>query len=202
MAISLRPGLTLYFCRHGETEANLRKQLQGQTRDSALTPLGIEQARAVGKILSAQGATDVDYVSSPLQRARSTIEIVRATIGLPPDLYRIDARLIEANFGSWDGLTLEEARRREPDAYQARQRDKWNVTDAGGRENYSQVAARAESFVDGLVADTCAVSHGVWTRVLRGLFAEMSWQEMSDLDEPQGVLFRARGRTVKLLDPA
>jgi broad specificity phosphatase PhoE len=45
--------------------------------------------------------------------------------------------------------------------------------------------------------DTFAVSHGVFTRILRGLFEGLTWQQMSDLDEPQGVLFRVRGREVE-----
>ncbi len=49
-------------------------------------------------------------------------------------------------------------------------------------------------------ADTFAVCHGALTRILRGLFQGLDWQGMSDLDEPQGVVFRVRGRTVARLD--
>jgi broad specificity phosphatase PhoE len=200
MAISLRAGLTLYLARHGQTEANVAKRLQGQTLDTPLTTLGIAQARTIGEILGAHLQGELDWVSSPLQRARTTMELVRATFGLAPAVYRIDARLIEANFGSWDGWTLDEARVRDPVGFEARQKDKWNVLDAGGRENYSDVAKRAESFVADLETDTFAMSHGVFTRVLRGLFLEMTWQQMSDLDEPQGVVFRVRGRVVERID--
>jgi len=62
------------------------------------------------------------------------------------------------------------------------------------------VARRAENFVDDLTADSFAVSHGAFTRILRGLFQGLDWKQMSDLDEPQGCVFRARGRDVVRLD--
>ncbi|MBS0279296.1 MAG: histidine phosphatase family protein, partial [Proteobacteria bacterium] len=40
MALKLRVGITLYFCRHGETEANVQRRFQGWTRDTPLTAKG------------------------------------------------------------------------------------------------------------------------------------------------------------------
>jgi broad specificity phosphatase PhoE len=191
---------TLYLTRHGQTEANVSKRLQGQTLDTPLTPLGVRQAQTVAEILRLHAPAELDWVSSPLQRARTTMELIRGQLGHPPHLYRTDARIIEANFGSWDGLTLEEARSVDPAGFEARQIDKWNVRDPGGRENYSDVAARAERFLSDLKTDTVGVSHGMFTRVLRGIATGLSWQEMSDLDEPQGVVFRVRGPVVEKLE--
>ena len=44
-ALSFAAGLTLYFCRHGETEANVEKRFQGRTMDTPLTPKGRAQAQ-------------------------------------------------------------------------------------------------------------------------------------------------------------
>jgi probable phosphoglycerate mutase len=68
-----------------------------------------------------------------------------------------------------------------------------------GGENYADVAKRAETWVAGLRGDTFAVSHGAFTRILRGLFSGMNGQQMSDLDEEQGVLFRVRDGVVTRL---
>jgi hypothetical protein len=68
-----------------------------------------------------------------------------------------------------------------------------------GGENYADVAKRAESWASELRADTFAVSHGAFTRILRGLFAGMNGQQMSALDEEQGVLFRVRDSVVTKL---
>ena len=201
MALEVPQGLTLYFCRHGQTEANVDKRFQGHTVDTPLTETGVQQARDIGEILRADlpAFPELDYVCSPLERAQATMELVRDTLGMPMDGFRIDERLIEINLGAWDGLTAEEAAHRFPKEYEARAADKWNVRVPGG-ENYASVAARMTAFVESLERDTFVVSHGAATRVLRGLFAGLTWQQMSALDEPQGCLFRAIGSEVVRLD--
>lgn len=202
MPLQLRAGLTFYFCRHGETEANVEKRFQGRTIDTPLTPKGLEQAADIGKILAREAGMrpDLAFFCSPLPRARKTMDIIREGAGLPLVGYMTDARLLEINLGAWDGLTAEEARALDPAAYDKRTGDKWHVRVPGGGENYDDVAKRAENFVEDLTADSFAVSHGAFTRILRGLFEGLDWKQMSDLDEPQGCLFRARGSDVVRLD--
>jgi probable phosphoglycerate mutase len=202
MALSVPAGITLYFCRHGQTEANAEKRFQGRTRDTALTPLGIEQAGDVAATMKrvAPEFPALAYVASPLPRARRTMEIIRTGLDLPADCYATDNRLMEIDLGAWDGLTDSEARARFPKEFVERGNDKWNVRVPGG-ENYADVAARATSWIFDLRADTFAVAHGAFTRILRGLFADATWRQMSALDEPQGVVFRVRGNTVKRFDP-
>ena len=197
MALEVPAGLTLYFCRHGETEANVDKRFQGHSTDTPLTETGVAQAQAIGGLLRELNPGDLEWVSSPLERAQATMELIRDAMDLAMDGYRLDPRLIEIDLGAWDGLTAQEAEARYPQAYAARAKDKWNVNVPGGGENYASVAQRVASFVADMQADTFAVSHGATTRVLRGLFAEMTWLQMSDLDEKQGVLFRVRGSTVE-----
>ena len=194
--LRLKPGITLYFARHGETEANVRRLFSGR-KNTPLTERGREQAKAIGLALKNElgMAPKLAFVSSPLERARITMEIARETLGLPQEGYTTDARIEEINLGEWDQLTTEEARARDPALFAARAADKWNVHVPGG-ENYAEVAARAEDWVGSLTGDTFAVSHGAYTRILRGLFQGLSAGEMSALDEPQGVVFRIRGSEV------
>ena len=201
MPISLPNGVTLYFSRHGETEANVEKRYQGHMLDTPLTPRGHKQAKAIAKILRHHVADvgALKYVSSPLERARTTMEIIRAHLDLPPKAYSIDGRLSEINLGTWDGLTHAEARALDPAGFKKREADKWNVRVPGG-ESYSDVASRAERWLIGVKRDTFAVAHGAFTRILRGLFEGLDAAEMSALDEPQGVVFRVRGNKVKLLE--
>lgn len=201
--LRLKDGITLYFARHGQTDANVAGRFQGHTLDTPLTQTGLQQAAALGRILenAVPDTKGLHYVSSPLRRAQHTMEIVRTTLGLPADGFATDPRLIEIDLGAWDGLTHAEAKERFREAYTARETDKWNVDVPGGGENYKSVAARLTSFIDDLNADTFAVSHGAATRILRGLFANMTWQQMSALDEPQGVVFRVRDNVVVRLDP-
>ena len=62
------------------------------------------------------------------------------------------------------------------------------------------MAKRAERWLAGIKRDTFAVTHGGFTRILRGLFEGLNAKEISALDEPQGVVFRVRGSKVKLFD--
>ncbi|HTW35963.1 MAG TPA: histidine phosphatase family protein [Rhizomicrobium sp.] len=201
MPLSLSPGLTLYFCRHGETEANVQRRFQGRSRDTALTEKGHAQARTIAAILKrvAPDHARLAYVASPLKRARATKEIILDQLGLPRDRYATDDRIVEMNLGRWEGLTEAEARADDPVAYEHRATDKWEIPIPGG-ESYSDVAVRARNWIADLKADTFAVTHGGFLRILRGLFHGMTWREMSGLDEPQGVLYRASGSSIERID--
>lgn len=200
MRLELKSDITLYFSRHGETEANREKRFSGRC-DTPLTDKGRDQARTVGEILEREVGMrpPLAFVSSPLRRARTTMEIIRETLGLPPGGYTTDKRIEEIDLGLWDQHTDSEARALDPALFDARGADKWHVHVPGG-ENYAEVAARAAAWAESLTADTFAVSHGALTRILRGLLLGLDWQAMSALDEPQGVVFRVRGNSVTRLD--
>ncbi len=198
MALKLSPGLSLYFSRHGETEANVEKRYQGLTLDTPLTKKGHKQAKAIARILHrhVDDVAALRYVASPLQRARTTMEIIRSHLDLKPDAFATDQRLREINLGDWDGLTHKQAKALDPDEYKRREADKWNVRIRGG-ESYADVAKRAERWLTSIKRDTFAVTHGDFTRILRGLFEGLNADQISALDEPQGVVFRVRGSKVK-----
>lgn len=201
MALELPHGVTLYFARHGQTQANIEKRFSGK-KDTPLTEVGLAQAAAVGAILARELGTAPGYsfVSSPLKRAQTTMRIAREAMKLPPDGFTTDNRLAEIDLGVWDQLTDEQARALSPARFDARAADKWHVRVPEG-ENYAEVAARVSDWVKELKTDTVAISHGATTRILRGLLAGLDWRAMSALDEPQGVVFRVRGHEVVRLDP-
>lgn len=90
--------MIVYLIRHGETEYNKQKRLQGQS-DIALNEYGKELAR-----LTAQGMDKIrfDYVfSSPLQRALETAGIVACDSQVP---VITDERIQEIGFGEYEGL--------------------------------------------------------------------------------------------------
>jgi len=201
MPLELRSNLTLYFARHGQTEANVEKRFSGE-KDSPLTPLGLEQAAQVGHILKRElgEAPGFQFVCSPLARAVATMKIARQVMGLPLEGFVTDNRLKEIDLGVWDQLTDDEARALSPILFEKRGNDKWHVRVPGG-ENYAEVAARVTDWLQELKSDTIAISHGATTRILRGLLAGLDWRAMSSLDEPQGVVFRVTGSEVTRLDP-
>ena len=200
MALELHPGVTLYLARHGETEANVGLRFSGK-RDTPLTARGLVQARALGEILKREVGMKpkLNFVSSPLARARITMEIALSVLGVAENNYTTDPRIQEIDLGDWDQLTREQARALDPVLFDAREADKWNIHVPGG-ENHKEVAARASDWARSLTQDTFAVSHGALTRVLRGLFMGLEPDAMGDLGEPQGVVFRIHDNKVERLD--
>ena len=73
----------LYLLRHGQTEFNVKKLVQGRC-DSPLTNLGRQQARAAAAWLKAHGVVPDKVVSSPLGRAMDTASLVAREL-LGPD---------------------------------------------------------------------------------------------------------------------
>jgi len=120
----LEAGLTLYFARHGQTEANLQKRFSGN-KDTPLTPLGLEQAAQVGHILKRElgDASGYQFISSPLARAVMTMRIARQVMGLPAEGFATDNRLKEIDLGVWDQLTDQEARALSPVMFEQRGND-------------------------------------------------------------------------------
>jgi broad specificity phosphatase PhoE len=85
----------IYYIRHGLTDWNVEQRLQGR-HDVPLNAAGCTQAACCAAILQdlfrreGRAPQSFDYVSSPLVRARGTMEIVRTTLGLEPAGYAID----------------------------------------------------------------------------------------------------------------
>jgi broad specificity phosphatase PhoE len=160
----------IYYIRHGETSWNAEGRLQG-AQDVALNDLGRKQAAHAGHILADLLARDgrdkasLPFVSSPLGRARSTMELVRQVLELPPADYALDARLREIGYGVWEGSTLAEMQAADPELYAKRLTAKWTMAPEGG-ETYAAVQLRMREWYDELRADTVAVAHGGTARAL------------------------------------
>jgi probable phosphoglycerate mutase len=128
---------------------------------------------------------ELDYVASPLSRARDTMERLRAALGLAPDAYRLDDRFQELSFGSWEGLTWREIRAREANMTTVRARDKWTFLPPGG-ESYAMLAERVAPALAGLARDAVIVSHGGVARVLLNLLGNLPPHRASGADIWQG----------------
>lgn len=163
---------TVFYIRHGETDWNVAGRLQGQ-RDTPLNARGREQAAHCGRVLRdlfAQIGRDpshLDYLSSPLVRARDTMELARAAMELAPKSYTVDDALSEISFGDWEGFTIAQLHERDPQGIAQREHDKFHFLPPGG-ESYEMVMARMGAWYRSLARDTVAVAHG---GTARGLMA-------------------------------
>ena len=92
----------IYLLRHGQTEYNLERRIQGRL-DSPLTSLGREQAAAQGaKLRELIGdPSGFEIIASPQPRAHESALIVREALGLDRPVIT-DARLQEVHCGSWE----------------------------------------------------------------------------------------------------
>ncbi len=186
---------TIYFVRHGETDWNLEGRLQGQ-KDIPLNDLGRVQAEEAGRRLVqlAPHYEDLAYVASPMTRTRETMEILRGTIGLHPETYRLDERLVELTFGAWEGLTWKEVRRAEPQAAAMRERDKWNYAPPGGGESYAMLVDRVRPILDDLTRDSVVVAHGGVARAFLAIACGVSPRQAASMDIWQGRVLVIEGR--------
>jgi broad specificity phosphatase PhoE len=184
----------IYFVRHGQTDYNAARRIQGRI-DVPINALGRAQARRNGGVLREliREAREFDFVASPLLRARQTMEIVRAAMGLEPDAYRIDARIQEIGFGAWGGMTMAEIAASDPHNYARRQAGPWNFTPPEG-ESFRELNARVMSWLSSVIADTVVVAHGGVSRCLRGHFLKLAPQEIVHLDVPQDKVLIEGGR--------
>lgn len=89
----------LYFVRHGQTIWNVENKICGAT-DIALTEFGHEQAVETGRKIAEEGIKADEILYSPLIRAAETARYISEITGIPR---RVEPRLIEQNFGKWEG---------------------------------------------------------------------------------------------------
>jgi probable phosphoglycerate mutase len=188
---------TIYYIRHGETDWNVAGRLQGR-RDVPLNARGREQASHCGEILrdlfvrEGRDPAALDYVSSPLGRARDTMELARAAMGLAPGGYRIEPRLTEITFGDWEGYTIAQLHTRDPQGISQREHDKWHFLPPGG-ESYEMMSKRMAQWYESLTRDTVAVAHG---GTARGLMAHLGIAKPAAaplVDIAQGVVYVFEG---------
>ncbi|SER75313.1 uncharacterized phosphatase [Gracilibacillus ureilyticus] len=100
---------TVCFVRHGETDWNASGRIQGAT-DIPLNENGKRQARECRDHLRKDHWGVL--ISSPLQRAKKTAEIINEALQLP--LVTMDD-FVERSFGKAEGLTVEQRKQQYPD---------------------------------------------------------------------------------------
>ena len=198
---SVSPSL-LYLLRHGETDWNAEKRLQGRT-DTSLNEQGRRQAKRHGdelsRILGSLSLTkdlkdelsDWYFVSSPLKRCRETMAVVLDRLGHSSHPFSVDDRLIEVSFGEWEGQRWEDLYMNEPAMVKARFENPW-VDCAPGAETYTDLEKRVLDWYAGLPAKTIAVTHSGPSRILRRAVDQLPKKQILDLQSPQDRFIKIR----------
>jgi ribonuclease H / adenosylcobalamin/alpha-ribazole phosphatase len=107
---------TFVLIRHGDTDHTAARTFSGRTgTDPGLNDHGRSQVRATAEWLSPlAGEADLVMLSSPMRRTRESADIVAEHLGAP---YETADALVEAGFGTWEGLTYGEVLRQDPQGF-------------------------------------------------------------------------------------
>lgn len=171
--------MRLLLARHGQSVWNAERRFQGST-DVVLSPLGVEQARALGRGL--RGYRLAAAYVSPFRRAVETAEIALEGSGVP--LVPLE-ELRELSLGDWEGCTVDEISGQAGDPYRAWLLAPHDCPPPGG-EPLDAVAARVRAAVDRIAAahapddDVAVIAHGgvisVYACALLGCSFNQLWR--------------------------
>ncbi len=169
----------IYLLRHGQTEYNLERRIQGRM-DSPLTNLGREQAKSMGLKLREllAGRDDFEIIASPQGRAMTSAEIVRDAAMISRPVIS-DARLQEVGCGSWEKHHFASICARDPVV-----EEEPNFISAWA--NYCSDGEGLDAAVERLWGWLCwagsrdivVIGHGVSGSILRGLYSGQERDEI------------------------
>lgn len=161
-----------YLIRHGETEHNAQNNAYCGRSDVLLNDMGHKQSEALAEKLKM-----IDFsacYTSPLKRAKQTMEYLTED-------YKTDSRLLEIDFGNWEGYTKEVISEKFSSNWNAWQhKDSAEIRAGENGETRREAYNRIKSMIDETVkkypnANVLIVAHNTIIRLLlTGLF-EANW---------------------------
>jgi broad specificity phosphatase PhoE len=167
-----------YLIRHGATAASAAEPvvMQGRHTDAPLSADGLAQAAETSQFLAGR-RLDANY-TSPMLRARQTAETIGQPHGLSPQ--PVEA-LIEADLGTWEGLSWDEIKSRDPEGY-AQFIARPDLLGYGGGENIAQLRDRSLPAINELMRKhlgqvIAIVTHRI---VIRACVAELLGLPLSE----------------------
>ena len=164
-------GTIIYLTRHGETEWNIEKRLQGRG-DSPLTKDGIQRAKELRDRIK---NIDIDVIySSPIKRALNTANILRGNKNI--DIVTDDS-LMEMCFGDYEGKKIDIVQEENPS---------WDINlimqgnveiCAPNGENLKEVRERISKLMNKIIAENIGksiliVTHGITLKALMYYFKD------------------------------
>lgn len=169
--------ITIYLTRHGQTEWNLEKRLQGRG-NSPLTKFGIDRAKELSKRIE---DIKIDKIyTSPIERAYKTAEIIKGERKV--DIIKEDG-LMEMSFGDYEGRITDEVKKENPE---------WDINlimsgneeiKAPNGESLKEVRDRVRLTMDLIIKENdgktiLLVAHGVTIKALLHYFKDNSFSEV------------------------
>lgn len=170
---------TIYITRHGQTEWNVQKRMQGH-QDSELTPLGVKQAEWLSRSMH-QVELDAMYSSSS-PRALRTAEIIREKRNLSITACN---EFKEIGMGVWEGRDADELQHQYPEQHQFFWDDPEQFR-VEGSETFAMVQGRALDKLRKIIdlhegGTVLIVTHTVVIKVLMAYFEGRVMNKLWDL---------------------
>ena len=164
-------GTIIYLTRHGETEWNIEKRLQGRG-DSPLTENGIQRAKELRDRIK---NIDIDVIySSPIKRALNTANILRGNKNI--DIVT-DDRLMEMCFGDYEGKKIDIIQKENPNwDIKLIMQGNVEICSPNG-ENLKEVRERISKLMNKIIAENIGksiliVTHGITLKALMYYFKD------------------------------
>ncbi|AUD15012.1 MULTISPECIES: histidine phosphatase family protein [unclassified Planococcus (in: firmicutes)] len=162
--------LRLYITRHGETQWNIEKKMQGW-QDSPLTAKGIQNALWLSERME---LVDIDVIyASPSGRAQHTAELIR---GNKPTQIVFDPNLKEINMGEWEGHNVSAIKEQDQASFHAFWNEPASYKPSGG-ESFPELIERVGTALKEIEAkhssgNVLIVTHSVVIKALFMIFKD------------------------------
>ena len=170
--------MKIYITRHGTTEWNISRRLQGW-KDSNLTKEGIKNAISLGKRLA---SIDFDVIySSPQNRAVETAKLIRAKRDIPIVNHKA---LREMRYGIWEGMTLDDIYKNYPEEFHnyVNNPDAYIPVDG---ETYNDLFKRVDDFLEEIIEkddkNILVVTHGIPIKAIIAKIKGLSIEEFAKI---------------------
>ncbi len=162
--------LNLYITRHGETQWNTERRLQGW-RNSPLTEKGVAQGNTLQEAVRKYDIKKI--YTSPSERALKTALAARGDTDIPVELLE---ELKEMNMGDWEGRTIDEIMAKEPENF-GRYWEQPNLFIKNSGEDFDEILARSKIAIEKILEEEkegniLIVTHGVTLKALMSHFSQ------------------------------
>ncbi|XP_049718556.1 6-phosphofructo-2-kinase/fructose-2,6-bisphosphatase 4 isoform X5 [Elephas maximus indicus] len=166
---------SIYLCRHGESELNLKGRIGG---DTGLSPRGREFAKSLAQFISDQNIKDLKVWTSQMKRTIQTAE----ALGVPYEQWKV---LNEIDAGVCEEMTYEEIQDHYPLEFALRDQDKYRYRYPKG-ESYEDLVQRLEPVIMELERqeNVLVICHQAVMRCLLAYFLDKAAEQLPYLKCP------------------
>lgn len=194
----IEPNPPIYFVRHGETDWNRERRIQGQI-DIPLNDFGHQQSAAIARGLKEflGSAPVARFIVSPLMRARQTMGYVAREFGIPEAQVQAEAAVMELAFGIWEGKTFQELKTHPAYPPTPEARFLWRPPQG---ESYADGHKRLKHWIGRIDGPTVIVAHGAIGRCLIGLVSDLAPAGIVSARTPQGCFCRLENGQIDWFD--